>query len=372
MKHRHQIIAFTLAAAALLVFLYMVRTILPPFAIAFVIAWLLDPLLKYLHKRGCPRELAIAGIFLMFAGLCTLAIVFLVPPFIVQAQDLADDFPGYLAQMNKFGSNLVNSHHSLLVRLNIPLTIDDAFARYGSNITGAVQTGLNFLTALIKENLAKLLWLILIPLVGIYLLNYMDSIRKKAPIFLPPVWRESIVGVSSKMGGIFSAYIRGLILVSALYGIATGLILTLLGVKYAVIIGIMAGILSVIPYLGSIVTTTVIFLVSLASFDGAVGRSVVVTLVTLGINQAFDNIVTPKILGKSVGLNPLVSLFALMAGGHLFGLMGMILAVPAAACIQEIILGFYPELRKTSAQEKIHKDDAPKATPRTPVESGLK
>ncbi|MDI6827371.1 MAG: AI-2E family transporter, partial [Armatimonadota bacterium] len=209
------------------------------------------------------------------------------------------------------------------------------------------------------ENLSKAIWLVLIPLSAFYFLNDIERIRRKSALLIPKQYRERVIEVASRVGRVFSSYVRGLIVVCLLYSIGTTIILMIIKLKYGIILGLLAGVLYAVPYIGAITITLLVFLVGLATYQhGAFAHATLAGLLMIALNQTFDLGITPRILGKSVGLHPILSLMALLAGGKLFGIVGMILAVPVAASIQEIVFEFYPELKvKEVDRRKRHKKD---------------
>lgn len=342
----YQILLLVSAIAVLVGFLYLVRNVLPPFVIAFAIAWLLDPLLDKIQRRGCPRVVAIASVYVLFLGAFVLGLVFLVPAIIEQAKQFAQDFPGYAARFKTFAAGWMDSHHAVLVKFKLPTTLEEVFSQYGSQVSSRATSAVSLASNWIASNVSKALWLILIPLVAFYFLTDIDRIRRRSALFIPKQWRDRTVEVFSKVGAVFSSYVRGLLIVCLLYGVLAMIVLTVLQVKYAIILGLLAGILYAVPYIGAFSTVLIVFLVSLATHKAGVGFPFwVPALVMIVQNQVFDLGLTPKILGKSVGLHPVISIFALLAGGQLFGLAGMVLSVPIAASIQEIIFEFSPDLR---------------------------
>ena len=152
------------------------------------------------------------------------------------------------------------------------------------------------------------------------------------------------------IGGVFSDYLRGLLIVCTLYGVC--MIFMLYGLSftrghgalasYALLVGSAAGVLYAVPYLGSATTALITFLVAFAA--GGVGFGGLAVLLALVINQVFDNIVTPRVVGGGVGLNPVVAIFALILGAKLFGIWGMLLSVPVAASIQVVLFRLFPKL----------------------------
>lgn len=348
-KIRWYHILFGLLALLLVVlFIIKVKNLLPPFIIALVIAWLLDPLISRLQSRKCPRVLAVSLVFVVFLGAFAIGLIFLIPVIIDQAKQLAFNFPMYLDTFGEYITDFFSAYKPTLLKLDLPTTFREAMSTYADNLNVLVVNVVKLITDWITANLTKVLWIIIVPLVSFYCLNDMDRIRRKSVLLIPESLRPRATYVLSRLGGVFSNYLRGLLLVCILYGIATGTVLTAVGVKYSVLIGVFAGLFYAVPYIGAILTALLAFLVALVTHDASSLQPIwVPPAVILVMNQAFDLFISPKILGKSVGLHPVISLFAMLAGGQLFGLLGMILAVPLAASIQEIILDLYPTLSKS-------------------------
>jgi predicted PurR-regulated permease PerM len=347
----YHILALAVVIAVLVVFLYIVRSVLPPFLIAFAIAWLLDPLLDRMQSRGCPRVLAVSAVYLIFLAAFVIGLIFLVPAVVDQAKQLAQDTPTYSSQFKTFAAGFMEEHHSLLLKLKLPTTLEEGFAKYGSSAASAVTSGIQLMSNWIVANLSKALWIILIPLIAFYLLSDLDRIRKKSVLLIPAPWRARATQVLSRMGTVFSSYVRGLTVVCLLYGVTSTVVLMIAGVRYGIILGLLAGVLYAVPYIGAFLITILVFLVVLAT--QGLGHAIVMAGIQVLLNQViFDMVITPKILGKSVGLHPVLSIFALLAGGQLFGLVGMVLAVPVAASVQEVVFEFVPELRPEPAKKK--------------------
>ena len=351
MLMRYHLLLLAIAIAIIVGFLYLVRGVLPPFVIAFVIAWLLDPLLDRLQKRGYPRILAVSAVYIVFLAAFILGLVFLAPPVIDQAKQLGQDLPGYAGRFGAFASDFMEKHRATLTKFELPTTLQEAFTKYGERAKQEVIAGIGYASNWIVSSLSKALWLILIPLVAFYFLNDIDRMRKRAALFIPQQWRARTTEVLSRVGLVFSSYVRGLMIVCLLFGVVTTIVLAISGLKYGIVLGLLSGVLYAVPYLGAIVITLLVFLVALAT--QGLGHAIVMAALMVVLNQlVFDMLITPKILGKSVGLHPVLSIFALMAGGSLFGLVGMVLAVPVAASIQEVVFELYPHLRAASEPKK--------------------
>ncbi len=184
---------------------------------------------------------------------------------------------------------------------------------------------------------------IVIPIVAFYILRDFHVILAKGLLLVPGQHRPMVQTGVAEITAVFGRYLRGLAIVSLLNGAATALLLTALHVPSALLIGILAGILYGVPYVGAIIT------VGFTACVGFIGGGMHLMLVAVGasflLHQIiFDQLVAPRILGQHVGLHPILSIVALLVGNALLGVVGMILAVPVAACIQLAIVHMVPKL----------------------------
>jgi predicted PurR-regulated permease PerM len=324
-------------------FLYTVRDILPPFAIAFIVAWLLNPMLDRLQRLGVPRMLAVALVFTLFMGIFVVGIIFVIPAMVDQATQLSKEYSHYAEIGRGLVSDFFDQHHDVLARFNLPTTFQDAVNQYGDSLNHTIRSTIPSVSGWITENAFKVLWLVLIPLLSFYILNDMHRLKAKALLFVPKAWRPITSKMVSRTATVFSNYVRGLLEACLVYSIVTSIVLSFCHVRYGIVLGLLAGVLYAVPYLGAITILVLVFVVSAATGSGF-NHAIWPTIAMLITNESFDLLITPRILGKSVGLHPALSIFAMMAGAKLFSLPGMILAVPIAASIQEIILEFCPEL----------------------------
>ena len=233
----------------------------------------------------------------------------------------------------------------------MPANLDTLTAQMTARASDYLQKSsggiVGFLTGTVTTVITTLITLI----VTFFLLADIDLLRARFFYLLPDKVRGPMDQVGRDIGGVFSDYLRGLLIVCTLYGVSTIVMLYGLSLtrghhglaNYALLVGTAAGVLYAVPYLGSITTALVTFLVAFAS-SGNVGFGGLAVLRSLVINQVFDNIVTPRVVGGGVGLNPVVAIFALILGGRLFGIWGMLFSVPVAASIQVILFRVFPKL----------------------------
>jgi predicted PurR-regulated permease PerM len=332
------------ALLALALFLYRVRDTLPPFLIAFAAAALLDPLLDRMQRRGWSRRGAAVVVFgfflLVFAGVALV----LIPAAAQQAAEFVGGVPAYYAELSRRLQETLGARHDLLLRLGLPTTTGGMLARYQPHLAGLLQMLLQRLLQFFAGSVGKLAWLAIIPIVTFYLLQEIDPLRARVVHLVPTSHRSRFLELAERVGAVFAGYVRGLILVCAGYAAVMTLVLTLgFRLQYSLMIGLVAGVMYAVPYIGAVATVAVGGLVAVAT-QHSIGFVSGVMATMLAINQLFDQVVTPRVVGGLVGLHPVVSLFALTAGGDLFGLPGMILAVPVAASLQVVLLSLWPQL----------------------------
>jgi predicted PurR-regulated permease PerM len=174
-----------------------------------------------------------------------------------------------------------------------------------------------------------------------------DRILLRLLFLLREEHRDRALDVGRRVVDVFTGYLRGLFTVCAGYAAVNGLILALFfHLPYSLMIGLLAGILYAVPYIGAVATIALGVLVALSSPGHSMGYVIGVGLTLVATNQIFDQIITPRIVGGEVGLHPVLSIFALTVAGDLFGLTGMILAVPVAASIRVVLIELFPALAR--------------------------
>lgn len=330
-----------LIAVGLVVLAYLawvVREIWVPLGLAFVLATVLDPVVDRMEARGWKRGPASAFIFgstiLIVVGLLALAL----PHLISQATEMQRQFTKYFPD---------TSHNGLLTsfkKLNLP----ESVAAVGVKAFETAQAGLSKSSSYVSTYgmsvLSNLVWVVIIPIVAFYALCDFHLILGKALLLVPRRNRSAAQSYVSEVSAVFARYLRGLAILSVLNGIATAAVLALFHVPSALVVGIIAGVLYSVPYIGALLTLVI---TAAASFvGGGVPMMVGALIASVVLHQIFfDQLISPRLLGRTVGLHPILSVIALLSGNLLLGIIGMILAVPVAACIQILVLALVPKLQ---------------------------
>ncbi len=366
---------FALGVLLLIVVAFVVRqfgeaalAIITPFAIGLVLALLLDPLADFLVKRGIGRAPAAGLIFTLF-----LLIIFgigwlTIPPLISQAASLTENGPTYINGLQDAARKFLVAHHKI-GPFTLPTNLSAISEDVSSRASGVLRESGGRLITILLGSATFLVDLVLTLILAFYFLVDIDRLKARLLFLAPEKSRPMMAQIAGDVGGVFSDYLRGLLIVCALYGVFTIALLYGLGVvhhsmwQYALLVGAAAGVLYAVPYIGAIATALITFLVAFAAATGDGASGLVFGAIALGatllLNQVFDNIVTPRVVGGGVGLNPIVSLFALVVGGALFGLPGLLLAVPLAGSIQVVLFRLFPRLTEPTPRPFLEAQGVP-------------
>lgn len=324
--------------AALLIFLilvYLLRTVLLPFVAGMGVAYFLDPVCDKLEKWGCSRILATALVTIAFALLIILAFLIIVPVLIEQLSLFIRDLPGLVERAHQ---RLLPLYAQFQLRFDLP-ALDDLGTLLRNRLGGVLGFFGEALQGVVSGGaaIANLLSLLFItPVVTFYILRDWDLLVARVDTLLPRDHAETIREQMRAIDTTMAGFIRGQASVCLVLGAYYAGGLMLVGLPFGLVIGMVAGLLTFIPYVGSLTGFIISMAVALASFDTWHGTAIVAAIFVSG--QVMEgNFLTPKLVGDRVGLHPVWIIFALLAGGALFGFVGLLLAVPVAAAIGVLV-----------------------------------
>lgn len=369
-----RLVLWVALVVATLWFLYLVRGILLPFVAALVISVLLDPTVKRLRMRGYPRWLAIGMVFAAFLGTLAILGVWLTPIVggqLGQFRSLLDDVTRQMGatdpnqnfflrwspavQMRKpseatAADQLIKAASPVLESLGLPSTkrdiVDQYITPHKGELAGMVEGFFKGAFGLIPALGMGLLFAVITPLLVVYMLVDMDRLKRRSATWIPPSIRAETLEMLRDIGQVFENYLRGVTTAILLYMVMAALILTVAGAPYSILLGALFGALYLIPYIGPALSWTILLVVTGVSGKEAVfgiamsspwGAACLLTAIFMVVDRAFDLFIYPKVVGKAVGLNPIVSFFVVFSGGALFGLAGMLLAFPLAGAVKVIL-----------------------------------
>lgn len=314
---------------------YALKSVLLPFVAGIIIGYLLDPWASYFERHGMNRTLA--TILVLF-----LVVIFLIPALIVLFSIIDEQIGRFLEALPQYITIFVKKIEPIIQELQsrFPSLEADKIKAY---IKGNMANGLKIIGSVIRSVISSgfaffnLLSLLLItPVVTFYMLRDWDKFIAKVDSLLPVKSQDSIREQAKEIDCTLAGFIRGQLSVCLILGTYYSLGLYFIGLELGVVVGFVAGIISFIPYIGSIFGFTVSIAIAFAQFDswGPILQVIGVFLVGQFVE---GNFLTPKLVGENVGLHPVWVMFALLAGGVLLGFLGLMIAVPVAAIIGVLV-----------------------------------
>jgi predicted PurR-regulated permease PerM len=327
------------AIAAFMVLLYVLRNALIPVAVAVFLAYLLDPVIDRLQARKIPRS---AAIFIL-AGVLFAAVAVVGGFLAVQAQRelvaLFNDLPKYFETIQVKLVPLASQYLHITLPATLSDAINEAKAQLGHIDPAALKPVSNLVGKITRSTLAFVSWalgLVIIPVFLFYFLRDWDKLKAGAVEYMPHSYRDYVVTKARQIDEILGAFMRGQFTVCVILGVLYSVGLMLTGIDLAVVIGLSAGILFIVPYLGTILGIVAASVMALLKFG--LSWQLLGVWAAFGAAQLLEGtVITPRIMGDKVGLSPVVVIFALLVGADLLGILGMLIAVPCAAVIKVFV-----------------------------------
>ncbi|MGA1845592.1 AI-2E family transporter [Deferribacter abyssi] len=318
----------------LLLFLifYLLKKIdvmLAPFAIAFFVAYLLDPIVDKLESLKINRTLAVLVVFILFSLVVIILLMFFIPLLITEINQIIMKVPIYIQKLDvKLKSVELYPQYKVYIE-----EVKEVFLKNLGKISSIMIQVLNFFKASMGGVLNWILLYSIVPILIFYFLKDFDLIVKKLKEVVLKKGSDELVYKGEQFNKILKSYFRGQFIVSLCLAIMYSVVLLLIGIDGALFIGITAGFLSMVPYLGFVIGFLSSLIFAIIQFQDIL-HPILVMLGFTVVQIIESNFLTPKIIGESLGLHPVVVIFSIMAGGFLFGISGMIFSLPIAAFIK--------------------------------------
>jgi predicted PurR-regulated permease PerM len=312
--------------------IYLLSPILTPFVLGALVAYLGDPLTDRLQRAGCSRGAAAILVFLLLGLLLLGSIAVLVPILAAQVDSLVHSLPTlyqWLAQdAVPWLQQRLNLPEQRLPALEVKQALSDNWQSVGKVLANAGRyltgSGINFLVSMAN--------LVLVPVVGFYLLRDWDKLVDKLSRLLPLQWQGKAAELARECDEVTGAFLRGQFLVMLALGMIYAIGLWLLGLDLAFLIGMIAGLASLVPYLGAAVGLLAAAVAAMVQFQD--WNMLLWVGLVFGFGQMIEGyFLTPNLVGDRIGLHPVAVIFAILAGGQLAGFVGILVALPVAAVI---------------------------------------
>lgn len=347
-ENKFFIIFLVLAACGLL---YLLKPILTPFLTGALLAYLGNPLVKKLMMYPISRVTSSIIVFFVLFLLFILLILLFIPLIQTQIAALADAIPNMIAWLQNtivpwFQKNL-GLNEELINVTTMKKVLTDNLGKAGGTagwlVQAVFQSGIKLIELVVN--------LILIPVVTFYLLCDWNKLQRGLRSLIPRRSEPVVMNLVNQCDSVLSAFFRGQFLVMIILGVIYSAGLMLVGLQIGLIVGLISGFLSIVPYLGFIVG---IVIASIAAFvQSGTLMAVLWVCVVYSVGHLIDHMfLTPKLVGNRIGIHPVAVIFAILAGGQLFGFLGVLLALPAAAVIMVWLRFLFQRYKRSELYQK--------------------
>ncbi len=317
----------------IILFLWSVAEITIPFIIALLLAYLIAPLVKKMQKHKFSVGAATGIIYLISAAVVIAILALALPSLLQQLESL----PQMIHDVKVWWQQMDFGQWGLKPPSGLRDAVGSMLDKMGASVTDFGEKALQATMGSLKY----LFYLGLGMVLSFYILRDQEVLKKRLMALLPPAHRPEILRMCDDINYLLRQFIRGHVLVSIIVGFLTFIALTILGVKYALILGLFMTVADLIPYFGPLIG--ILPAVVIAFFQSEI--LALLTLLALGFIQQLESMfITPKIVGDRVGMHPLTIIFVVLAGGYLFGILGMLFAVPVAAAAVLVIKYIYSKI----------------------------
>jgi len=348
---RNRLILWTALTLIIFLMLWAARKVLLPYILGLVMAYLLLPLVNWLDRHmprrlrawKVARPLSIILTYLLVIVILAGIIAFFVPLVVDQVEILIDKWPSLTRQVREWGTQgrgWYNTAIATLERISPTWkeTVETALKNMAAEILAAVQEGIVATVRTVSSTVSFVIGLVVIPFWLFYILNDEQQVKEGVLNALPHQFRADVQCIASLIDDVLSAYIRGQLLLCLFVGGMATIALFLIGVPFALVLGLVAGILEALPYVGPILGAIPAVVVALLSDPGS---AVWVAAAFFGIQQVENLVLVPRIAGESVKLHPALVMIVLVIGNELGGFLGMLVAVPVAAALRDTFKYLY-------------------------------
>jgi predicted PurR-regulated permease PerM len=330
---------------------YLLAPVITPFAISAVLAYLGDPLVDRLEKVEIwrwkvGRTLAVSIVFILMLSLLTIVLLIVIPLLADQIRQLVHLLPRWIEWFSATAMPWLAGKFGFELSGFDTTQFSQVFKDYWREISSAAFKVMDYLSRGGMAVAALLTNLILIPVVTFYLMRDWDPLVRAIHDLLPRDIEAETTKTAIEVDEVLGAFFRGQLMVMVALGLIYSIGLSLIGVELAILIGMGAGLLSIVPYLGSIVGVLVAVGVAIFQFQDVFHP--VMVLVVFGVGQSAEGMyLTPKLVGDRIGLHPVTVIFAVLAGGQLFGFLGILLALPVAAALNVLVRQLLQKYRQS-------------------------
>ncbi|WP_236015735.1 AI-2E family transporter [Planococcus soli] len=331
------------------------KTVVLPIVLALIFFYLLRPVLRMLENFKIPRIWGIIIIFLGVVGLITLLIVLVFPFLRSQFQTLIEEFPEYFMQLLTdvdafLRTSFIGDYYS-----ESNFTVDTLLATLPGDIANTLQNTVTSIitgvTGLISTITGVILSVVIVPFILFYLLKDGDKLPEYFLKLLPPRFRDDTREVFTEADRQLGAYIQGQLIVAFCIGVMVYIGFLIIGMDYALLLGVLAMVTSVVPYIGPAIAIAPAAIIALVTSPFMLVKLAIVWTV---VQLVEGNLISPQVMGKTLFIHPVTIIFVLLTAGSLFGIVGVILGIPMYALLRVLVSHFYKLFKRRYNKHEIN------------------
>lgn len=305
---------------------FFIRDIIAIFFVALILSSVIDPLADWFEVRKVPRAAAVLIVYLALFSILGLVIGVLVPPLVQEIRDLTSNFSAVWDRLVS-GAQLFREYSA---QNGLSQNIEEGLTTVQSVLTRALGGVFSTIVGIFGGVVSFAVILVL----TFYMVVQEDAFRKFFKVLVPEQYQIFVSTVLGKIQRKISAWIKGQLILSLVIGVAAYIGLSIVGVNYALVLGLLAGIMELVPYVGPFLGGLVAVFFALSQ---SLTKAFLVVLLFVVIQQVENNILVPKVMQRAVGLNPIVSILALIIGAKLAGIPGALFAIPVATALDVVV-----------------------------------
>lgn len=318
----------------------IVEFVITPLLLSVLLAYLLAPPVRYLQKKQhLTRSSAILTLYIFFAAVFLLICLNIFPALLQELDELADLLPEYTERTVL----LLEGLEDRWKRFAIPPSVRGAIDENIRGLQSMLAQRLEKLALFMLSVIGRIIGLLLVPLFTFYFLRDSDYIKNKLLLKIPRSLRREMEQTLADVNKTLGAYLRGIIVVSLAVGGMLYLGLLILGVEFALFLGILNALLNIIPYFGPLIGAVPVVIIALLQSSSLAGKAILLIII---VQQVESQLITPRVFGHQLGFHPLVVVIALLLGGIYLGFFGLVFIIPLTAVILIFIKHFYPLVKQ--------------------------
>lgn len=340
LKRQLLVLGLILAAAVLILYLgsLFIEVTLAAIA-AGILYYLALPLVMLLERWRVPRTLAVLIVFIVFLGLVVLLFIYIVPVVVEQLTSLAGDVPVVLSRLEQW-AGVLGSHLGAQIGQR---QLDELVNRAASTVSGYIESAVTAILGTLADVFSLLLVVVAGVIAAFYLLKDRENIAGYLSMYVPEDARPRVGRLAAGADEVLSGFLRGQVIVALSVGALIGIAMLIIGVPYAFILGVIAAVLDIIPYLGPILATIPAVVIALTISP----ISAILVVVAILVAQQIESLVlSPRIVGSHVHLHPATIIFAVLVGKAILGVLGVFVAIPIAGIAKVVVEEYMLPMRQ--------------------------